>query len=49
MNYFQEAAKWFAEAEHLFFKDEIQAKQVFCTAMKNLALGFAEVKSNLEK
>tara|TARA_B100000315_G_C14377300_1_gene495804 strand:+ start:512 stop:682 length:171 start_codon:yes stop_codon:yes gene_type:complete len=49
MDYFQEAANWFTEAEHLFFKDETQAKQLFCSAMKNLTLGMGEIKTLLEK
>lgn len=48
MDYFEEAAKWFAEAEHLFFKDEIQAKQLFCTGMKNLMFALRDLKRSLD-
>jgi len=49
MDYFEEAAKWFTEAEHLFFKDEIQAKQLFCTGMKNLMFALRDIKRSLDK
>ena len=48
MDYFEEAAKWFSEAEHLFFKDEIQAKQLFCSGMKNLAHALKDIKKSLD-
>jgi hypothetical protein len=48
MDYFEEAAKWFTEAEHLFFKDEIQAKQLFCSGMKNLTYALRDIKHSLE-
>lgn len=49
MDYFEEAAKWFTEAEHLFFKDEIQAKQLFCSGMKNLMFALRDIKKSLDK
>jgi inorganic pyrophosphatase len=49
MDYFEEAAKWFTEAEHLFFKDDVQAKQLFCSGMKNLAYALRDIKHSIEK
>ena len=48
MDYFEEAAKWFTEAEHLFFKDEIQAKQLFCSGMKNLTYALRDIKDSID-